>query len=156
MLFGKLLRDKIENEVMVLSINRDLRITIKDDLATLDSKLYVYQNDKDIDLYFSLSNYEYKFRQNISDSPGLDNVSYCSATIVRPNGTSFKKQPLYIVSDRIKFPITQDLTDELTEIGEYKLQFHLYDDTGARVTIPYISFYVKELIANETVLNLME
>ena len=66
--------------------------------------------------------------------------------ILKPNNTIIGRSELEIVDDTLRFTIDKSLTDELDEIGMYKLQFHLYDGQDNRITIPPVEFEVKQLI----------
>ena len=53
---------------------------------------------------------------------------------------------IVISDDVIKFTINHELTNDLDEVGIYKIQFHIYDSEDNRITIPPVSFEVKGLL----------
>ena len=48
------------------------------------------------------------------------------------------------------------MTDELQELGTYKVQLHLYDEEDNRITIPHITFVVNPLITDAIIKKLLE
>lgn len=69
-----------------------------------------------------------------------------AATILKPNGDIVSRKKSVIADNTITFVIDKEFTDQVDEIGIYKIQFHLYDDNDNRITIPPIEFEVKELL----------
>lgn len=51
-----------------------------------------------------------------------------------------------VVDGAIKFTVDETMTDEITEIGDYYLQIHLYDSEYNTMSLPPFSFKVKELL----------
>ncbi|MBP3905760.1 MAG: hypothetical protein J6D47_10910 [Peptostreptococcaceae bacterium] len=80
---------------------------------------------------------------------------YVAATILKPNGSLISRKKSTVVDNTIIFTIDKSFTDEVDEIGTYKIQFHLYDEDDNRITLPPISFEVKELLGviDETAMN---
>ena len=70
----------------------------------------------------------------------------CGAIILKPNGEVIGRDNIVISDDVMKFVIDHELTDDLDEVGTYKIQFHLYDGEDNRITIPPVEFEVKGLI----------
>ena len=129
-----------------MAITKDLEIKISGDQAAFTEKFYVYQNDRGIDLYIKISMYRLQIgNKNISLLSELEGAT-AAATILKPNNTIIGRSELEIVDDTLRFTIDKSLTDELDEIGMYKLQFHLYDGQDNRITIPPVEFEVKQLI----------
>ena len=128
-----------------MAISKNVEIKVRDDKATLSEKIFIYQNDKGIDLYFGITGLNYMFPQG-----GFKGV-YATASLMKPDGSTTLINGLRFENEKIKFSITQEMTNELTEVGTHTLQFHLHDDLNKtnRLTIPEISFEVKEqLIGN--------
>lgn len=130
-----------------MGISRYLTISVKDDKSELNKKLFVYENDKGIDLYFNILNIDYtiaKEQRNL-----LRNVNgECEIVIVKPNGKEITRVA-EIVEDTVKFTVTEDLTDELDEIGIYQIQFRILDSNGGELAIPPFEFEVKERLKGE-------
>ncbi|MEF9992681.1 MAG: tail fiber protein [Peptostreptococcaceae bacterium] len=125
-----------------MAISRELIVTVKEDTATLNEKIIVYENDKGIDLFFTIKDNKYKYVKDNSMLKNIDNT-FVNITVVKPDNTELTV-PSYVENNKVKFTITQDLTDEFTEIGTYQLQFHITDNDCCEFTIPPISFEVKE------------
>lgn len=138
-----------------MAIFKYITITVKGTTSKPSEKVYIYQGDFGIDFYFAVESFNYDITANtnigmrniISD---LSENAYAGATVLSPTGKHILRDRINVVpGGYIKFTITRDLTDELSDIGEYKVQFHLYDGEGIdanRVTIPPISFEVKKLL----------
>ena len=129
-----------------MSISKKLEIKINNDNASLNEKFYIYQYDKGIDLYIKVSISKLQIgSRNVSMLSELENAR-AGAIILKPNGVITERSNLDVIEDTIKFTIDQSLTDELGEVGMYKVQFHLYDNEDNRITIPPVEFEVKPLI----------
>ena len=128
-------------------IRRDCTITVKDDTSVLDSNIYLFQNDRNIDIYFTIVNFKFDFftsTQTSEDVVEKSNASYATIKVLKPNGEKFiSDAKIPITSDKkVLFTITKDFIDEVYEIGKYKLQISLYDSQYGKITIPYIEFEV--------------
>ena len=129
-----------------MAIYKNMDIKISNEQAMFNEKFYVYQNDRGIDLYIKISMSRLQIgNKNISLLSELEGAT-AAATILKPNNTIIGRSELEIVDDTLRFTIDKTLTDELDEIGMYKLQFHLYDGQNNRITIPPVEFEVKQLI----------
>ena len=130
-----------------MAITKDLEIKINGDQAAFTEKFYIYQHDRGIDLNIkvSLPRLQMSSKRNVSMLSELEGAT-CGAIILKPNGSVVGKSDIAIVDDLIRFTIDHGLTDELDEVGMYKIQFHLYDNYDNRITIPPVEFEVKELI----------
>lgn len=138
-----------------LAIYKYVTLTIKGTSTRPSEKVFIYQGDFGIDFYFALESFNYDITEN--NTRGMRNIltdlqesAYVGVTMLSPAGEMISRDRIPIESGQyIKFTITKDLTDDLSDIGEYKLQFHLYDsdgETANRVTIPPFSFEVKGLL----------
>lgn len=122
-------------------ITKNVNIKITDDRAVLSEKIIMYQNDKGIDIYFTISGFNYKFNKDNLTGVAVD------GRLAKPSGEIITVKNMSISgTNKIKFTIDDTMTDELTEIGTHKLQISLYDDATKtnRVTMPPITFEVKE------------
>ena len=128
-------------------IRRDCTITVKDNISVLDNNIYLFQNDRNIDIYFTIVNFKFDFftsTQTSEDIVEKSNASYATIRVLKPNGEKFVSDAkIPITSDKkVLFTITEDFIDEVYEVGKYKLQISLYDDQYGKITIPYIEFEV--------------
>lgn len=129
-----------------MAISKNLEIKINNDQATLNEKFYIYQYDKGIDLYIKINLSKLQIVGNSTSLLTELNGGSAGVTILKPNGDVIGKSDLTIADNQLKFTIDATLTDDLEEVGIYKMQFHLYDESGNRITIPPVSFEVKPLI----------
>ena len=128
---------------------RDIDVNISDYKSELSKPLIVYERDRGLEIYFNLIRYAYRFDKNPSNL--LENLvgAYATVTLVNPSGYEIGINEVEITEDaKVKFVITEDLTDELTEIGIYQLQIHINNDVEGRDTsvfsIPPFNFEVRE------------
>lgn len=129
-----------------MAISKNLEIKINNDQATLSEKFYIYQYDKGVDLYIKINIAKLQIdSRSISMLSELEGAR-AGVTILKPNGSVIGRTDLEIYNDLVKFTIDETLTDELDEVGIYKIQFHLYDGSNNRITIPPVQFEVKPLI----------
>lgn len=127
-----------------MSFSKNLTITVRNTVAQLDEPLYVYEKDRNLIMYFKIMDYKYKFDKNPTNVlASVDDIMEAYATIVDPNGYELTRQYGEVIEDEIKFIITDDLIDELDEIGTYRIQFHIRCQ-HSEFTIPEISFEVLE------------
>ena len=129
-----------------MSIVKNLKIKINNDKAKISEDIYVYQNDRGIELRFKLSTGITNYRSNIYKSFSNSPTILAAATILKPNGELMGMKKSAVIDDTICFMIDKDFTDNVDEIGVYKVQFHLYDTEDNRITIPPVEFEVKELL----------
>ena len=129
-----------------MAITKNLEIKINGDTATFTEKFYIYQNDRGIDLNIKVTIPKLQIsKQNTSLLTEL-NGSSGRAIILKPNGEVIGRDNIVVTNDVIKFTVDHELTNEINEVGIYKVQFHLYDNEDNRITIPPVSFEVKGLL----------
>ena len=130
-------------------IRKDLTITIDGNKASVDEPLYMYQGDRNIDIYFTIIDSKFKFSETNSNILVDSTAKYSTIKVLKPNGEKIKTNKKEIEDNQIVFTINQEFADEAVEIGIYKLQIQLWsiDATNqGRVTIPPIEFEVLEPI----------
>ena len=133
-------------------IKRDLHITVKDNISILNESLYLFQNDRNIDLYFTIHDVKFDFltaTQSSENTVEETNAKYSTIRILKPNNTKIISDKFPIEDNKVMFTITEDFIDNLDEVGKYKLQISLYDDQDGKITIPHIEFEVLEPIFPE-------
>ena len=129
-----------------MSIIKNLEIKISNGQAKLSEDVYVYQKDRGVELKLKLNLMQINYRSAIRSSLFESNDIYAAATILKPNGEIISRKKSVVIDNIITFTIDEEFTDQVDEIGIYKIQFHLYDDEDNRITIPPIQFEVKELL----------
>ena len=137
---------------------QDINLIYKqdDDECKISPVLCVYQGDYGLDIYFTIKKKIYKFGA-IKEENILNSYSgaFVDIYLINPRGEEIKIKNSPVVEDsKIKFTITKELTDEMSEIGEYKVQFRIgntdNDNDTSIFTIPPFKFKVKQRItANE-------
>lgn len=126
-----------------MAIKREVTVTITGAKSSLDGKIIVFRNDRGIDLYLTFKNFDYIIS-------GLETpVMSATATVAKPNGYDKFDVELTVIDKTVIFTITNDMTDEMEEVGVYKVQIHFFDRNGNRVSIPPFSFTVEPLIDDE-------
>ena len=104
-----------------------VNMTIGDYESTCDNKILLYRGDKNVEIRIVMKGNKF----TVLDS------TYAQMIIRRPSTTSVFSEPAPIQNDTVVFTVTEDMIDELKEIGEYTFQVRLYDDTmTARATLP--------------------
>lgn len=130
-------------------IRKDLTITIDGNKASVDEPLYMYQGDRNIDIYFTIIDSKFKFSETNSNILVDSTAKYSTIKVLKPNGEKIRTDKKAIEDNKIVFTINQEFADEATEIGKYKLQIQLWSidaNNQGRVTIPPIEFEVLEPI----------
>lgn len=128
---------------------RDIDVKISDYKSELSKPLVIFERDRGLEIYFNLVEYAYRLDKNPKNL--LENLvgAYATVTLVNPDGYEISIDEVEITEDaKVKFVITEDLTDELTEIGTYQLQIHVNNDIKGKDTsvfsVPPFSFEVRE------------
>lgn len=119
-----------------------VNLTIKEDESVCDEKITLYRGDRNVQVRFVLVNNIFK----------VVNQTYAQMIIIRPSKESLFTQTERIVNDTVVLTITEEMIDELEEVGSYTFQIRLYDDTmTSRITLPPCNagLYVGEPIAIE-------
>lgn len=137
-------------------ITKELTIIVEEKTASLDEKLYFYQGDKGIKIYFTVADSKFIFSE-YDDANMLTGSSakYSIIRVLKPrtdeDGSikhTVKRTP--IEDNRVLLEIDDDFANDVTEIGVYQLQISLYDDGYGRVTIPPVTFEVLKPIYDFT------
>ena len=129
-----------------MSILKDLDMRVKDGVASLSENFYIYQNDGGIELRLKLNHSKLGFRNTRRTLAFNTGSVFVGATILKPSQEVIMRDKIEMFDDVIVFHIDKSLADDIDEIGVHKVQFHLYDIDDNRITLPPVSFEVKELI----------
>lgn len=103
-------------------------MTVENGEAKCDEKIHLCRGDKNVELRFILEN-----------PFVVANTTYAQMIIKRPSTMPIFSEKAAIENNVVIFSITEDMIDELSEIGAYDIQIRLYDDLNARVTLPPVS-----------------
>ena len=129
-----------------MSITKKLVVTLKDDVATPSEHIFIYKGDVGVDIIIELENFNYKI-DSISEKNMINRIE---AYFKTPQGIvrQYNDEVDVINGDRIKFSFSKNVINDMQIIGQYELQFHLFDKEDNRITIPSYYFYVKEPLHN--------
>ena len=143
-------------------IRKYINLTVKEDTAILDQPIYLFQNDRNIDLVFTIKNLRYDIVRNIVEEENVvesSGATYFRVKILKPDQDDKDKEftsDLYFVNgeNQVVFNINDTFifdekdedgnlpSEENDKIGIYKLQIQLYDSGLGRITIPEVEFAV--------------
>ena len=129
-----------------MSISKKLVVTLEDDVATPSERIFIYKGDVGVDIIIELENFNYKI-DSISEKNMINRIE---AYFKNPQGIvrQYNDEVDVINGDRIKFSFSKNVINDMQIIGQYELQFHLFDKENNRITIPSYYFYVKEPLHN--------
>ena len=104
-----------------------VNMTVGDYESTCDQKIVLYRGDKNVEIRFVIKSNRF----TVLDS------TYAQLIITRPSSSSIFSEPAAIQNDTVVFTISEDMIDDLKEIGAYTFQVRLYDNSmNARATLP--------------------
>lgn len=121
-------------------ISRDCIITVNGNKATIDSDIYLYKYDKNIQLAFAIINSKYMYDNN--DSNNLIKsmqAAYAQVKFKKNDSTDIEIEfPIQATNKgAVLLTITGELIDEDTELGDYTIQIRLLDaNKNSVVTLP--------------------
>ncbi len=146
-------------------IKKYINLTVDGDKAHVDQPIFLFQNDKNIDLIFTIKNLKFDFVRNIQKEEDLVEsigATYFRVKVLKPDKDDVDKEyttDLFKIKDnKIIFNIDDTFifdkkdedgnlpSSENDKIGIYKLQIQLYDNANGRITIPEIEFVVLDPI----------
>ena len=119
-------------------------IKIKSGKATLDRDIFLSKKDKDVVIYFTIEGFPYKF----SNGKGIEGASYSQITLEKPNGTRVALPKTAVDIDEIILKVTEDIVDEVVEVGDYNFQIKLFGEDNSEISLPiiYNQFHVNPII----------
>lgn len=123
-------------------IKRKIKMNINNDEANFEGKIVLYKNDGDVSLHIEMVNLDYSF----GNKKGLRS-SYIDAVILKPNEEAILLENLKVMNENtIVMEIDNEMINEDTEVGEYLVQFRIYDSPKKenRVSLPIVTFEIKK------------
>ena len=123
-------------------IKRKIKMNINNGEANFEGKIVLYKNDGDVSLHIEMVNLDYSF----GNKKGLRS-SYIDAVILKPNKEAVLLENLKIMNENtIVMEIDNEMINEDTEVGEYLVQFRIYDSPkkANRVSLPIVTFEIKK------------
>lgn len=108
-------------------IYANIELIIKRGEVIANNTLCLYRGDKNVEVRFILKDNHFVIQQN----------TFAQLLIKRPNANSIFSDVSQIQDNTVVFLITEDMINELNEIGYYDVQIRLFDDNlNARATLP--------------------
>lgn len=122
-------------------------LTVSKNIASLNEPIYMFRGDGDIllilDLIQTIRNM--KFGKVSSTNVITDGLIYSTVCIYKPSGELAFVAKGEIVENQMQVTLLKDVMDEVIEIGEHKLQIHLFDEDENRLTLPEVGqIYIAE------------
>ena len=133
----------------------DRTVTVKSGASSINEPVILYRGDREVEIRFTLKE-EAPFRFNKEvDSNIIENseAAYGQLVIKTPNDLPAIFSEIAPTNrGRIVFKITEEMIDEIAEVGNYSFQIRLFDENiSSRITLPKINngIEVREPIASE-------
>ena len=119
-------------------ISKDCTITIDKGNASVDEDVYLYKNDMNIQILFTIVNNKYRYTKNTAIDNIIANNKASYAQVKFKKGDieiDFEEQETK--NGAVVLLIKKELIDEDTELGDYSIQIRLFDENKTSViTLP--------------------
>lgn len=107
-------------------------IDIKKGVGSIDEPVILYKGDKNVEIQFTIKNNPFKSKKSLTPTYGQ--------LVIDREATSIFSDVSSLNNGKVIFVITEQMIDELIEIGEYAFQIRLFnDDKTSRATLPVIN-----------------
>ena len=128
----------------MIIFNRQL--TVKKDTAKLNQPLYLYRGDGNILILLDIiaSMQTMKFGTITTENVITEGIKNGMACVYLPNESLAFIAKGVIIDDKIQLLLTKDMMDEMIEVGEHKIQIHLFDEDDNRLTLPPFGVIVND------------
>lgn len=115
-------------------------IMVSNNIAYIDTPIYLYKGDGNVLISLDIINITIstKLNQTSTTSYINDNISYATACLCKRDSSSTVHIVGTKVNDKIELELKKDMMDETVEVGEYRMQVHLFDKENNRLTIPVV------------------
>lgn len=136
----------------------DRTITVRNGVSKINEPIYLYRGDYDVAVRFTLINANVKFKSGYNMIE-YENSSNAQLAILKPNGEMVFSEVVRCNEGIAEFIFTEDLLDDIQEVGNYSFHIRLFDYTQrSRITIPEVEngIVVREPIAAEDMGNVVE
>ena len=118
-------------------IIKESKITIKNQTATIDEDIYLFKNDRNIELRFQIAKLSYAFTNDDNDNLILGTNASHFLIKMKKDELEYNFGIQRTEEGKARLLITHELIDEDVELGDYDLQIRLYDaDKCAVLTLP--------------------
>ena len=112
-------------------------VTIKNSEASIDSVVFLYRGDKDVEIVFKIVDSKFKFSSTKGNVIDNTQAAYGQLAILNPSGSNVYSDITECEDGKVTFMMTGEMMDELVDVGRYSFHIRLYnDDQTSRVTLP--------------------
>ena len=133
----------------------DRTIIVQKGVSSINDTIILYRGDKEVEIRFTLKE-EAPFRFNREVGSNIienSEAAYGQLVIKAPNNLpAIFSEIAPTNKGRIVFKITEEMIDEIAEVGNYSFQIRLFDENiSSRITLPEVNngIEVREPIASE-------
>ena len=133
----------------------DRTVTVKRGISSINEPIILYRGDKEVEIRFALKE-EAPFRFNREVGSNIienSEAAYGQLVIKASNNLpAIFSEIAPTNKGRIVFKITEEMIDEIAEVGNYSFQIRLFDENiSSRITLPEVNsgIEVREPIASE-------
>lgn len=126
-------------------------VTVKSGKSSIDEPVILFRGDRGLEVRFLINETKLKYYSSTNLIEKI-HATYGQLVIDKPDGSDIFSNITETKDGAIVFTITEDMIDEIPEVGFYTFQIRLYDDEKvSRVSIPPIEqgIEVREPIALE-------
>ena len=130
-------------------------ITVKRGASYINEPIILYRGDKEVEIRFALKEKAPFIFNKETGSNIIENseAAYGQLVIKTPNDLPAIFSEIVPTNEgKIVFKITEDMIDEIAEVGNYSFQIRLFDENiSSRITLPEVNngIEVREPIASE-------
>ena len=133
----------------------DRTVKVKSGASSINKPVILYRGDREVEIRFTLKE-EAPFRFNKEAGANIienSEAAYGLLVIKAPNDLPAIFSKIAPTNEgKIVFKITEDMIDEIAEVGNYSFQIRLFDENiSSRITLPEVNngIEVREPIASE-------
>ena len=116
----------------------DRTMTVNGKTATIDSNVYLYRGDQNVEINFNVVNSKFRFTKKSEDNIIESSEAYYSIfKLIAPTGDEIEFPVRAIENGQAKWLIEKELIDELDEVGLYDFQIRLLNnEKDSIITMP--------------------
>lgn len=130
-------------EVSDLAIYANRTLKIMESVTQMDKDIVLYRGNRNVYIFLSIDNLSFGFRNLLTDYETMM-PTHAYIMLLSPLYEEIPIGKTEIVDDKIRFCITENMIDELTEVGDYTIVIDLYDSVeDSLLTIPPIEGQLK-------------
>lgn len=130
-------------EVITLAIYAERTLKIMESNTVMDKDVILYRGNRNVYIFLTIDNLSFGFRNLLTDYETVM-PSHAYIMLLSPLYEEIPIGKTEIIDDRIRFCITKQMIDELTEVGDYTIVIDLYDSVeDSLITIPPIEGQLK-------------